>query len=168
MVPTSLRSSGVARSRAYTSGRVTLPSRRSPPTGLPRVFARAVKSSTSSTNWNAMPRFQADSPRRVAGAGSQGAQLRAYREEAGGLAVHQLHAIGLADIDLADALQLQQFAFHHHLREADQQIQYLKVPLAQRDLESLHVEPVARQHASVVAPSHVGDRKSTRLNSSHL
>ena len=53
---------------------------------------------------------------------------------------------------LADALELQQFAFHHHLREADQQIENLEIALAQGDLEGLHVEPVAGQHAGVIAP----------------
>ncbi len=156
MVSTSRRSAGVARSSAYTSGSVTLPSRRSPPTGLPSVFSRAVKSSTSSTSWNAIPRFQAYSPSFssvcVIGPRRQRAQPRAHREQARGLAIHQLHAVGFGDIDAADALQLQQLALHHHLGQPDQQVEDLEIPLAQRDLERLHVKPVARQHASVIAP----------------
>ena len=39
---------------------------------------------------------------------------------------------------------------------ADQQVQHVEIALAQRHLEGLHVEPVARQHRSMVAPLHVG------------
>ncbi len=110
-----------------------------------------------------MPRFQAYSPSFSWVCGSacagQGAQARAHGKQAGGLAVHQFHAVGLADVDVADALELQQFAFHHHLGEADQQVENLEVALAQGDLEGLHVEPVAGQHAGVVAPLHVGGRR---------
>ena len=107
-----------------------------------------------------MPRFQAYSPSRssvwVSRAGDQRSQLGAHRKQAGRLAIHQLHAIGFGDIDAADALELQQFAFDHHLGEADEQVENLEVALAQRDLEGLHVEPVAGQHAGVIAPLHVG------------
>ena len=150
----------MACSSAYTSGSVTLPSRRSLPTGLPSIFSRAVKSSTSSTNWNAMPRFQAYSPSRSSVCESAPAtsapSLRANRKQAGGLAVHQFHAIGFGDVDAADALELQQLALHHHLGQPDQQVENVEIALPQRDLEGLHVEPVARQHAGVVAPLHVG------------
>ena len=110
-----------------------------------------------------MPRFQAYSPSFScdcgSGAGRQIAPRRAQtREQAGGLAVHQLHAVGFGDIDVADALELQQLAFDHHLGEADEQVENLEIALAQRDLEGLHVEPVAGQHAGVIAPLHVGRR----------
>jgi hypothetical protein len=116
----------------------------------------------SSINWKAMPRFQANSPsfsstacRRAAG---DRAQLGAGGEEAGRLAIHQFHAIGFGDADAADAVELNQFAFHHHLREADQQIEDMEIALAQGDLKGLHVEPVAGQHAGVIAPLDVGRR----------
>jgi hypothetical protein len=35
-------------------------------------------------------------------------------------------------------------------------IENLEIPLAQGDLERLHVEPIAREHAGMVAPLHVG------------
>ena len=95
---------------------------------------------------------------------AQPSQAGADAEQAGGLAVHQFHAIGFGHVDAADALQLQEFAFHHHLRQADQQVQHLEIALAQRDLEGLHVHPVAGQHAGVVAPLNVGGRTAaTRL-----
>ena len=84
------------------------------------------------------------------------AQPRAHAEQAGRLAIHQFHAVGFGDVDPADALELQQLAFHHHLGQADQQVQDLEIALAQRDLEGLHVQPVARQHAGVIAPLDVG------------
>ena len=92
------------------------------------------------------------------GAAGQRARTRADGKQAGGLAVHQLHAIGFGDVDAADALELQQLAFDHDLGEPDQQVENLKLALAQGDLECLHVEPVARQDAGVVAPLHVGRR----------
>ena len=107
-----------------------------------------------------MPRFQAYSPSFswvcASRAADNRAQPRAHREQAGGLAVHQLHAVGFGDVDAADALELQQLALHHHLRQADQQVENLEIALAQGDLEGLHVEPVARQHAGVIAPLDVG------------
>ena len=92
------------------------------------------------------------------GAAHQRAQARAGREQAGGLAVHQFHAVGFGDVDAADALQLQQLAFHHHLGEADQQVEDVEIALAQGDLKGLHVQPVAGQHAGVIAPVGVGGR----------
>ena len=58
----------------------------------------------------------------------------------------------------ADAIELDQFAFDHHLGEADQQIENVEIAFAQRDLKRLHVEPVAGEHAGVIAPLHVGGR----------
>jgi hypothetical protein len=103
-----------------------------------------------------MPRFQANSPRRVFGgfvsAGGQRSQTRAGGEQAGGFAIHQLHVIGFGDVDFAQAFQLKQLAFHHHLGEADQQVEHVEVAFAQGNLEGLHVQPVAGKHAGVVAP----------------
>ena len=61
-------------------------------------------------------------------------------------------------MDAADALQLQELAFHHDLGKADQQVQHLEAALAQGDLEGLHVHPVAGQHTGVIAPAHIGGR----------
>ena len=44
------------------------------------------------------------------------------------------------------------------MREADQQIENQEIALAQRDLEGLHVQPVACQHAGVIAPLDVAGR----------
>ena len=86
----------------------------------------------------------------------QPAQAGADAEQAGRLAVHQFHAVGFGHVDAADALQLQEFAFHHHLGQADQQIQHVETALAQGNLEGLHVHPVAGQHAGVITPLDVG------------
>jgi hypothetical protein len=59
---------------------------------------------------------------------------------------------------LADAVELNQFALDHHLREADEQVENVEVPLLQGHLKGLHIEPVTRQHAGVVAPLDVGGR----------
>ena len=53
-------------------------------------------------------------------------------------------------------MDLQQFAFDHLLRQADQQIEDAQVLLFERDLEGLHVEPVAGEDAFFVAPGGVG------------
>ena len=95
---------------------------------------------------------------RGVGAGRDGAELGAGGEKAGGLAVDQFHAVGFGDVDAADAVELDQFAFDHHLREADQQIENVEIALAQGDLKGLHVEPVAGENAGVIAPLHVGGR----------
>jgi hypothetical protein len=42
---------------------------------------------------------------------------------------------------------LQQFAFHHLLRQVNQNVQHAEVALLHGDLEGLHVEPVAGEHA---------------------
>ena len=54
---------------------------------------------------------------------------------------------------------MDQFAFHHVLRELDQNIENLEVAFGEGHLERLHVQPVARQHAAVIAPA--GIRRGT-------
>ena len=71
--------------------------------------------------------------------GGDRAQTRAGRKQARRLAVHQFHAIGFADPNPADAIELDQFTFHHHLGKTDEQIQNVEVPLFQRHLKCLHV-----------------------------
>ena len=55
---------GVQCSSACSTAMVALPSRRSLATGLPSTSSEAVRSSTSSTIWNAMPRLRPYSARR--------------------------------------------------------------------------------------------------------
>ena len=56
----------------------------------------------------------------------------------------------------AEALDLQQFAFDHRLREVDERVEDLEIALLHGDLEGLHVKPVAGEHAFGVAPLRVG------------
>ena len=51
---------------------------------------------------------------------------------------------------------LQQFAFDHLLGQLNQNIQHPEIPLLHRNLERLHVEPVARQNALRISPLSVG------------
>ena len=51
---------------------------------------------------------------------------------------------------------MQQFAFDHLLRQFDQHVENAEIALLHGDLEGLHVEPVAGQHAFRVAPLRVG------------
>ena len=51
---------------------------------------------------------------------------------------------------------LQQFAFNHLLRQFNQRVENAEVPLLHRYFESLHVEPVACEHALRVAPLGIG------------
>ena len=69
------------------------------------------------------------------GAGDQGPEARAGGEQAGGLAMHELHIIGLGDVDVADALELEKLAFDHHLGEGDQDVEHAEVALADGHLE---------------------------------
>ena len=55
-------------------------------------------------------------------------------------------------------MNLQQLALDHLLGQADQQVEHAQVLLFQSHLEGLHVEPVAGQHAFLVAPGGVGRR----------
>ena len=42
--------------------------------------------------------------------------------------------------------------------EADQQVEHVEIALAQGDVKGLHVEPIAREDAGVIAPLNVGGR----------
>src|SRR5579863_8169326 len=90
------------------------------------------------------------------GARRHRAELGAGGEKACGLAVGNFHAVRFGDVDAADTVELNQLAFDHHLGEADEQIEDMEVALAQGGLEGLHIEPVARQHAGVIAPLDIG------------
>jgi hypothetical protein len=53
--------------------------------------------------------------------------------------LYQFHAVGLGQVHAPYALQLQQLALDHHLRQADEQIEDAEISLAQRQLKRLHV-----------------------------
>src|SRR4051794_18466330 len=59
---------------------------------------------------------------------------------------------------LSELLDLQQLALDHLLGEFDKGVENAEVPLLHGNLESLHVQPVARQHALGVSPLRVGRR----------
>ena len=59
---------------------------------------------------------------------------------------------------LAELFHLQQFALDHLLRQFDQYIKNAEIALLHGNLEGLHVEPVASQHAFRVAPLGVSRR----------
>ena len=61
-------------------------------------------------------------------------------------------------ISLPELLHLQQFALDHLLGEFDQRVEDAEVAFLHRDLEGLHVEPVAGQHALGISPLGVGRR----------
>src|ERR1700676_3151393 len=65
-----------------------------------------------------------------AGSGADGSQAGAGGEQAGGFAVDQLEVIGFGDGYFTDAFQLQQFAFDHHLRQADEQVEGREIAFA--------------------------------------
>src|SRR3954469_18719834 len=55
----------------------------------------------------------------------------------------------------SELLDLQQLALDHLLCEFDQGVENTEVPLLHGKLESLHVQPVARQHAFGISPLRV-------------
>ncbi len=57
-----------------------------------------------------------------------------------------------------EAGELHHFAFHHVLRQVDQDVQNLEIALLQRHLERLHVQPIAGQHAAMISPARIGRR----------
>src|SRR5215831_13941952 len=94
----------------------------------------------------------------TAPAAKYGAQARATAEQACGLVSRQRQRVVLGHIHTADFRQLDQLAFYHLSREFDQNVEDAEVALFERHLERLHVEPVAREHAAVIAPAGVGRR----------
>src|SRR5258708_13149083 len=54
---------------------------------------------------------------------------------------------------MANLGKLNQFAFHHLLREVNENIQNAEVAFLQRHLKRLHVEPVARKNAAMISPA---------------
>ena len=64
----------------------------------------------------------------------------------------------LGHVDAAQQVHLHQLALDHHLGQVDQQVKNVEIPLAQRQAERLHVEPVAREDARLISPAMVGRR----------
>ena len=85
------------------------------------------------------------------------AQPHADRKQAGRLAEDQIEVLVQRD-QLAELFHLQQFALDHLLRQFDQRVENAEIALLHRDLEGLHVEPVAGQHALRIAPLRIGRR----------
>ena len=140
-------------------GSVILPSRRSPPTGLPSARSSAVKSSRSSTSWNATPRLK---PVLAQGAlllgahpAQQAADLGAAREEVRGLAVDDLEVLLLGDVHVAGLGQLVQLALDHAECDVAEQANHVEGILGERERHRLDVEIVAEEDRDVVAPPRV-------------
>jgi hypothetical protein len=69
-----------------------------------------------------------------------------------------LQRVLFGDIHATDFCELNQFAFDHFLSEVDEDVQDVKVAFLESDLKRLHVEPVASEHAAVIAPTRVCGR----------
>ena len=54
--------------------------------------------------------------------------------------------------------ELDQFAFDHFLRQVDQDVQDAEIAFFKRNLERLHIQPIARQNAAMIAPARIGGR----------
>ena len=138
---------------------MTLPSRRSLATGLPSTLLRSgqvehivhdLKCHSQIASVLSQAFFLLGS-----GAAQNCAHPHADRKQAGGLAEDQIEVL-VERNELAQLFHLQQFAFDHLLGQFDQSVENAEVALLHRDLEGLHVEPVAGQHALGVAPLRVG------------
>src|SRR5271166_5345057 len=95
----------------------------------------------------------------VTGAGKNSAQLHADRKQAGGLAIDELEVLVHRN-GFAQTLDLLQLTFDHFLREINKRVEDVKIAFLYRDLERLHVKPVAGEHALCVAPLRIGGRTS--------
>ena len=83
-------------------------------------------------------------------------QTRATAEEAGGLEGGKSKCVFFGDVNAADFLQLQQFAFNHFLSQINEDIEHVEIAFLERDLEGLHVQPIAGEDAAMIAPAGVG------------
>ena len=70
--------------------------------------------------------------------------------------VASLQRIFFGNIHAADLVELNQFAFDHFLRQINQDIEHMEIAFFQRDLERLHVQPIACQDAAMIAPAGIG------------
>jgi hypothetical protein len=66
----------------------------------------------------------------------------------------------LRDIDGSEHIELNQLALGHPPRHVREQVKHVEVPLVERNLECLHVEPVAHEDADLVTPGHVDGRST--------
>ena len=81
--------------------------------------------------------------------------MQADGEEASGFAVDEVEMAVTGD-ERAELLHLDKLSFDHLLGEVGEQIEDVEVALLKRDLEGLHVEPVAGENALGVSPYGVG------------
>ncbi len=79
------------------------------------------------------------------------------RKQAGRLPEDQIEMLVQRN-QLAEFLHLQEFALDHLLGEFDQRVEHAEVAFLHRDLERLHVQPVAREHALRISPAGIGCR----------
>ncbi len=89
-------------------------------------------------------------------AAEHAAKAGAAAEEAGGFVIGKLQRVFFRDIDAADLLELQQFAFDHLLCEINENVEDVEITFLQGDLKGLHVEPVAGEDAAMIAPTGIG------------
>ena len=93
------------------------------------------------------------------GPGQDRTHAHAHGEQAGGLPVDQIEVLVERDT-FSQLFNLQELAFDHLLGQVNEHVQDAEVTFLHRDFESLHVEPVAGQHALGVPPLRVGRRTS--------
>ena len=80
------------------------------------------------------------------GAAQHAADSHAHREQARRFAIDQIEML-LQRNQLAEFFHLEQFAFDHLLGQVDEDVDDAEIAFLHRDLERLHIEPVAGQHA---------------------
>ena len=140
-------------------GSVILPSRRSPPIGLPRAvgFAGEVEQVVDELEHDA--EVEAVLAQRelalFAGLAEHAADLRAAAEQIRRLAADDLEVLVLGDVDDAVLGELIELALDHAQRDVAQQPHDIERVLRQRHRHRLDVEEVAGEHGDVVAPARV-------------
>src|SRR5579864_116212 len=87
-------------------------------------------------------------------------QSHTYRKQASSLAEDEIEVL-VERYEVAQLFHLQQFALDHLLGKFDEGVENSEVSLLHRDLEGLHVKPVAGQHALRISPLRIGGRTST-------
>jgi hypothetical protein len=90
-----------------------------------------------------------------------GAKFGATAKKAGGFAIGKVGGFRLGEINAIEMGELEKLAFHHVLREVDENIENGEVAFLQSDFEGLHVEPIAGEDAHVIAPAGVGRGAAT-------
>src|SRR5256885_6194215 len=82
-------------------------------------------------------------------------------EKTRGLISRQPQSVFFGYIDASDLSELNQFAFDHLLSQIDQNVEDAKIALLQSHLKRLHIQPVTRKHAAMIAPFRVGGGAAT-------